>query len=83
MRKVVAECRELGGGTAKVGCRAYDFTEDDAAEGMVLEALRESSAGVDILVNSAAMRNRKAFGAYSGAEFDRMMAVNLRSALPG
>ena len=76
--KVVAECRELGGGTAKVECRAYDFTEDDAAEGMVAEALREFGR-VDILVNNAAMRNRKAFGTFSGAEFDRMMAVNLRA----
>lgn len=75
---IVGECRRLGGEAARVECRVYDFTEDDAAERMVADALA-TFGRVDILVNNAGMRDRKAFGTFSAADFDRMVAVNLRA----
>lgn len=76
--EIAAECRKLAGGTSKVECRGYDFTDDQAAEQMVADALA-AFGRVDILVNNAAVRDRKPFGAFSGADFDRMIAVNVRA----
>jgi len=75
---IVAECERLLGGAGGVECRVYDFTEGGAAERMVADALA-GFGRVDILVNNAGMRDRKSFGAFSAADFDRMIAVNLRA----
>lgn len=76
--RVVAECGELSGDRARVLCRVYDFAERDSAERMVADAL-QTFGRVDVLVNNAGIRNRKPFGNFTGAEFDDMIAVNLRA----
>lgn len=76
--RIVGECERILGAAGRVECRAYDFTQDGEAERMVADALRVF-ARADILVNNAGMRDRKPFGEFSGADFDRMIAVNLRA----
>lgn len=72
---LVSECR---GADVDVEFGHYDFTQDESAERMVSDALG-AFGRVDILVNNAGMRNHKPFGSYSGAEFDELVAVNLRA----
>jgi NAD(P)-dependent dehydrogenase (short-subunit alcohol dehydrogenase family) len=57
----------------------YDLREHGAAEAMVTEALQRFGR-VDILVNNAGIRGPGAFGEFSHAEFDEVVAVNLRAA---
>jgi NAD(P)-dependent dehydrogenase (short-subunit alcohol dehydrogenase family) len=76
--RVVAECRSLSPVENDVRCFVYDFLEDGSAETMVVEATRLFDR-VDILVNNAAVRNRKPFGTYSGSEFDQLVAANIRA----
>ena len=72
------ECRALNPAT-RVECATFDLAEPDAPERMVHAAL--SALGrVDVLVNNAGIRIRRPFGEYSCAEFDQMIAVNLRAA---
>lgn len=76
--RIVADCRRLTGTAGRVECRVYDFTQADAAERMVADTLA-GFGRVDVLVNNAGLRDRKPFGSFSGADFDRMIAVNLRA----
>lgn len=56
----------------------FDLALPDAAERMVETALGQLG-GIDILVNNAAIRNRRPFGEFTAAEFDELIAVNLRA----
>lgn len=69
------ECEQLG--EARHG--AFDLQHAGAAEAMVAAAL-EAFGRVDILVNNAGIRVPGPFGAFSHAEFDQAIAVNLRAA---
>jgi len=64
------------GGKAAVGL--FDLAQDGAAEAMVEAALAHFQR-IDILVNNAGIRIPRPFGDFSGAEFDRAVAVNLRA----
>ncbi len=72
------ECRTLSS-SGRAECGIFDLAQADAPERMVQTALA-SLGRVDVLVNNAAIRIRHPFGEYSCAEFDRMVAVNLRAA---
>ena len=72
--ELAAVARECGGG-ADFG--SYDLTEEGAAERMVEEAAAFLD-GVDILVNNAGVRSHHSFGAFSYADFERVVAVNMR-----
>ena len=65
---------------ARVAWGNYDFRQTGAVERMVEDAIREFGR-VDFLVNNAAIRIRRPFGEFSYAEFDEIVAVNLRAAL--
>jgi NAD(P)-dependent dehydrogenase (short-subunit alcohol dehydrogenase family) len=69
-------CREAGAPDAAWGL--HDLARPTEAEAMIHEAHRRMKR-IDILVNNAGIRVRKAFGEFSQAEFDRVVAINLRS----
>jgi NAD(P)-dependent dehydrogenase (short-subunit alcohol dehydrogenase family) len=74
---VAAECR-----SHNAFCRAEFglFDLGNAADvQLMVDAAIVSLGRVDILVNNAGMRIRRAFGEYSAADFDQLVAVNLRA----
>ena len=78
LESVRDECRALSSSKqAEFG--VFDLAEPDAPERMV-KAVLALFRRVDVLVNNAGIRIRHPFGDYSCADFDRMVAVNLRAA---
>ena len=75
---VVAACRDL----APDAAATFAFGHHDLAVPGVAEAMVDAAAAalgrIDALVNNAAIRIRQRFGEFSAAEFDEMVAVNLR-----
>ncbi len=69
-------CRKAGAPDAVWG--VHDLSRTEEAEAMVAAA-HEKMGRVDILVNNAGIRARKAFGEFSHEDFDRLVAVNLRT----
>jgi NAD(P)-dependent dehydrogenase (short-subunit alcohol dehydrogenase family) len=74
---------------AAVECRAchpairaetgvFDLADCDDVQRMVDAALA-SYGRIDVLINNAGIRIRKPFGEFSAADFDRLIAVNLRA----
>ena len=76
LEEATTACRQAGAPDAAWGL--HDLARDGEAERMVAAAHRRMSR-IDILVNNAGIRARKAFGEFSHEEFDRLVAVNLRS----
>lgn len=75
---VIAECRRCApSDDATYAFGNHDLAEKGAAEAMV-EAAATAMGRIDCLVNNAAIRIRQPFGAFSYAEFQQMIAVNLR-----
>ena len=74
---VAAECR-----AHNAFCRAefgvFDLGRAEDVQLMV-DAAVASLGRVDILVNNAGIRVRKPFGEFSAADFDKLIAVNLRA----
>ena len=74
---VAAECR-----AHNAFCRAefgvFDLGSAEDVQLMV-DAAVASLGRVDILVNNAGIRVRKPFGEFSAADFDKLIAVNLRA----
>jgi len=74
---VAAKCR-----SHNAFCRAefglFDLGDADDVQRMV-DAAIASLGRVDILVNNAGMRIRRPFGEFSAADFDKLVAVNLRA----
>ena len=74
---VAAECR-----SHNAFCRAefglFDLGNADDVQHMT-EAAIASLGRIDILVNNAGIRIRHPFGEYSAADFDQLIAVNLRA----
>ena len=56
----------------------HDLSSPTAAEAMVARAQAELQR-IDVLVNNAGIRSRKAFGEFTRDDFDRVVAVNLAS----
>ncbi len=76
LRAVAAECTRLGADAAV-------FTADAADEAAVARAARAVTkrfGAVDVLINNAGAFTQAKFADTSVADFDRMIAVNLRSA---
>jgi NAD(P)-dependent dehydrogenase (short-subunit alcohol dehydrogenase family) len=69
-------CRGRGSPRAESGL--FELAEPGDVQRMVDAAL-ERFGRIDILVNNAGIRNRKPFGTFTSAEFDRLIAVNLRA----
>lgn len=72
-----AECRRRGAPDTASGL--FDLSAPGEAERMVSAAL-ERFARVDVLVNNAGIRCRKAFGTFTREDFDGLMKVNLAAA---
>ena len=67
---------DKAGGKARFGL--FDLARDGAAEAMVEAALVQLPR-IDILINNAGIRVLRPFGDFSGEDFDRAVAVNLRA----
>jgi NAD(P)-dependent dehydrogenase (short-subunit alcohol dehydrogenase family) len=78
MQAAAARCREANPG-GRIAWGIFDLAEPEAPVRMVDAAL--SALGrVDILINNVGIRSPHRFGEYSCAEFDKVIAVNLRAA---
>ena len=74
---VAAECRARNAfARAEFGLFDLSGVED---VGRMVDAALASFGRIDILVNNAGIRIRHPFGEFSAAEFDRLIAVNLRA----
>jgi len=69
---------EVFGGVAAARCVALDTTDDDAPARLVGAAV-EAFRGLDILVNNAGIVVAGQFEDLTDEQFDRIMAVNVRS----
>src|SRR5688572_17505429 len=72
------ECRKENP-AGNVSCGVFDLADAEAPASMVAAAL-QALGRVDVLVNNAGIRIRQPFGEYSAAEFDKLIAVNVRAA---
>jgi NAD(P)-dependent dehydrogenase (short-subunit alcohol dehydrogenase family) len=77
LEESAAACRAASAPDATWGL--HDLSRSAEAEAMIAKA-HERMGRIDILVNNAGIRVRKAFGEFSHEEFDRVVAINLRSA---
>jgi len=69
-------CRKAGASDS--AWSTHDLSRSGQAEAMVATAHKRMGR-VDILINNAGVRARKAFGEFSHEDFDRLVAINLRS----
>jgi NAD(P)-dependent dehydrogenase (short-subunit alcohol dehydrogenase family) len=76
LREACAECATAGG-SARYGL--FDLAQPDSGEAVAAAALA-ACGRIDVLVNNAGIRIRRPFGQFSAAEFDTLIAVNLRAA---
>lgn len=76
LRAVAAECTQRGAETATFACDAGD----EAAVAKMARAVAKRFGAVDVLINNAGAFTQAKFVETSVADFDRMIAVNLRSA---
>lgn len=77
LAQVAAACAEQGP-AVRVSRAILDLSLPEAPAAMVDGAVREHGR-IDILVNNAGIRIRRPFGEFTAADFDRLMAVNLRA----
>lgn len=76
LKETDGACREAGAPNAAWG--VHDLSRAEEAESMVAGA-HERMGRIDILVNNAGIRARKPFEEFTHEEFDRLVAVNLRT----
>ncbi len=74
---VAAECRAQNA-AARAEFGVFDMADVGDVQHMV-DAAVASFGRIDVLVNNAGMRIRKPFGDFSPADFDKLIAVNLRA----
>jgi NAD(P)-dependent dehydrogenase (short-subunit alcohol dehydrogenase family) len=77
LASAAAECRARGAPDAAWG--AFDLGAPGAAERMVSAAL-DGLGRIDVLVNNAGIRCRKAFGSFTREDFARLLEVNFAAA---
>lgn len=75
----VAECEAAHPQRAKMHAAIYDLAQPDAAKEAVVAALA-TCGRLDVLVSNAGIRARRPFESFGAADFDRVVAVNLRAA---
>jgi NAD(P)-dependent dehydrogenase (short-subunit alcohol dehydrogenase family) len=64
---------------ATIACGLFDLADADAPGRMITTALGVLKR-IDVLVNNAGIRIRHPFGEYAAAEFDKVIAINVRAA---
>ncbi|MGQ0751180.1 MAG: SDR family NAD(P)-dependent oxidoreductase [Betaproteobacteria bacterium] len=62
-----------------IACGLFDLSDAEAPARMVSTAL-DVLKRIDVLVNNAGIRIRHPFGEYAAAEFDKLIAINVRAA---
>ena len=77
LEAVAAQCRSRSG-SVRTAHGLFELGDAGEVQRMVDAALAQLGR-IDILVNNAGIRIRKPFGEFSAAEFDRLIAVNLRA----
>ncbi|WP_395709646.1 SDR family NAD(P)-dependent oxidoreductase [Reyranella sp.] len=75
---IAKECAGLLGDAKAIVPLTADLADPAAVEAMVAEAEKRFGR-IDMLVNNAAVRINRPFGAFTAAEFDQAVAVNLRA----
>ncbi|MBL6458813.1 glucose 1-dehydrogenase [Belnapia sp. T6] len=70
-----AACRAAG---QRAAWGVFDLADPARTEALVAQVQAELGR-IDILVNNAGLRIRRPFGEFSAADFDALMAVNLRA----
>ena len=78
MQAAQARCRAANP-APRIEWGTFDLAEPEAPARMVDSALAKLGR-IDILINNVGIRSRHAFGDYSCADFDKVIAVNLRAA---
>ena len=76
LKSVAKACRDAGAPDA--AWNLHDLATPSAPEEMI-RAAHARMGRIDILINNAGIRVRKAFGEFTPAEFDRVIAINLRA----
>ena len=74
-RETARLIREAGGGSWLVSA---DLTSADASDALVRDVVGELGA-LDVLINSSAVMERTPLGGVTAAQWDAMMALNLRA----
>jgi NAD(P)-dependent dehydrogenase (short-subunit alcohol dehydrogenase family) len=72
------ECAALAG-SPRAQFGVFDLSDASSAE-KVADAALDAFGRIDVLVNNAGIRIRRPFGSFSAADFDAVVAVNLRAA---
>jgi len=78
LEALVTECRQQSP-HVRAAFGLYDLADPQQVQAMVDHAL-EKMGRIDILINNAGIRIRHPFGEFSVAEFDQLIAINLRAA---
>lgn len=73
-----AECEAAHPRRAKMGWGAFDLGAADVAQSVVSAALA-ACGRLDVLVSNAGIRIRRPFGEFTAADFDQVVAVNVRA----
>jgi len=76
--ELIEAADELKGAGARVETRVVDLSDDDARAGLTAELLH-SAPNLRVLVNNAAVLDRRAVAEVDAEHWDRTMAVNLRA----
>ncbi len=79
LEAAAAECKAAHPQHAEAHYGLFDLERAESADAVVATALK-ALGRIDVLVNNAGMRIRHPIGEFTAAEFDRVVAVNLRSA---
>ncbi len=77
LEQAVADCKSRGAPEARLA--VVDLSTSGAAETMIEAALAQFGR-VDVLVNNAGIRCRRAFGSFTRDDFSRLIEVNLAAA---
>jgi NAD(P)-dependent dehydrogenase (short-subunit alcohol dehydrogenase family) len=78
LRDACAEC-VAADASARARYGIFDLAQPESADEIARAAVDELGR-VDVLVNNAGIRIRRPFGEFSAADFDSVVAVNLRAA---
>ena len=77
--ELTAACGECGACSVIANYGVFDLARPESADA-VAKAAREAFGRIDVLVNNAGIRIRRPFGEFTAAEFDALIAINLRAA---
>lgn len=78
LESAIAECRAAHPAKAEAHYGIFDLERADAAQAIV-DATLAAFGRVDILVSNAGIRIRRPYTEFSAADFDRIVAINLRA----